>query len=322
MAERATDLLDIERRLVARLVGEPEPGVALPDVPSVLVADDLAPGRHRRPRPGAGPRAGDREGRRHQPHRDHRAPARHPVRGRRRRRTRPAGRRLGARRRDRRHRRRVRRGGRRGGQGRRRTAPAARRSSRGPDPPRPPTASHVKLLANVADGESARHAVAGAGRGRRACSAPSCASSTAATSRPSRSRPTIYGEVLDAFKGEGQYVVVRTLDAGSDKPIAFATLEDEENPALGVRGLRLALNNPGLMERQLDGIAAAASRVGHRDVGDGADGRHRGRGRRLRRSRSATAGSRPASWSRCRAPRCWPTGCSRSSTSCPSAPTT
>src|SRR5690606_25929257 len=43
MAERATDLLDIERRLVARLVGEPEPGVATPDVPSVLVAADLAP---------------------------------------------------------------------------------------------------------------------------------------------------------------------------------------------------------------------------------------------------------------------------------------
>ena len=43
MAERATDLLDIERRIVARLVGEPEPGVARPDVPSVLVAEDLAP---------------------------------------------------------------------------------------------------------------------------------------------------------------------------------------------------------------------------------------------------------------------------------------
>src|SRR3954454_3798419 len=43
MAERATDLLDIERRLVARLVGEPEPGVTLPDSASVLVASDLAP---------------------------------------------------------------------------------------------------------------------------------------------------------------------------------------------------------------------------------------------------------------------------------------
>ena len=81
MAERATDLLDIERRLVARLVGEPEPGVVLPDV--AVGARRRATSRPRTPpastRPGA--RAGDREGRRHQPHRDHRAPARHPVRG-------------------------------------------------------------------------------------------------------------------------------------------------------------------------------------------------------------------------------------------------
>ncbi|HEU4811453.1 MAG TPA: PEP-utilizing enzyme, partial [Nocardioides sp.] len=43
MAERVTDLKDIERRLVAHLVGEPEPGVPTPRVPSVLVAEDLAP---------------------------------------------------------------------------------------------------------------------------------------------------------------------------------------------------------------------------------------------------------------------------------------
>ena len=68
--------------------------------------------------------------------------------------------------------------------------------------------------------------------------------------------------MLAPFAGEDRHVVVRTLDAGSDKPIAFATLEDEENPALGVRGLRLAANNPGLLERQLDGIAAAAASSG------------------------------------------------------------
>jgi phosphotransferase system enzyme I (PtsI) len=69
----------------------------------------------------------------------------------------------------------------------------------------------------------------------------------------------IYGEVLAPFGDAGHHVVVRTLDAGSDKPIAFATLEAEENPALGVRGLRLAAGNPGLLDRQLDGVAAAAA---------------------------------------------------------------
>ena len=71
----------------------------------------------------------------------------------------------------------------------------------------------------------------------------------------------IYAGILEPF-GEGQYVVVRTLDAGSDKPIAFATIEGEENPALGVRGLRLSFDNPGLLDRQLDAIALAAERTG------------------------------------------------------------
>ena len=67
--------------------------------------------------------------------------------------------------------------------------------------------------------------------------------------------------MLGAFGGD-EYVVIRTLDAGSDKPIAFATHEGEENPALGVRGLRLSFDNPGLLERQLDGIKLAADQTG------------------------------------------------------------
>ena len=65
-----------------------------------------------------------------------------------------------------------------------------------------------------------------------------------------------HGAVLAPFAD--RYVVVRTLDAGSDKPVAFASHAGEENPALGVRGLRLSFGNPGLLSRQLDGIAAAA----------------------------------------------------------------
>ena len=67
--------------------------------------------------------------------------------------------------------------------------------------------------------------------------------------------------MLDAFAG--RKVVVRTLDAGSDKPLKFAGHPDEANPALGVRGIRIADGNPGLLERQLDAIAAAAERTGN-----------------------------------------------------------
>jgi phosphotransferase system enzyme I (PtsI) len=59
-------------------------------------------------------------------------------------------------------------------------------------------------------------------------------------------------------------LVLGTLDAGSDKPIAYATHDEEQNPALGVRGLRLSFDNPGLLTRQLDAVALAAQRTGTR----------------------------------------------------------
>ncbi|MFP5022909.1 putative PEP-binding protein [Pseudonocardia phyllosphaerae] len=60
-------------------------------------------------------------------------------------------------------------------------------------------------------------------------------------------------------------VVVRTLDAGSDKPLPFLPLGDEPNPALGVRGLRTAAGQPGVLDDQLHAIAEAARAAG-RDV--------------------------------------------------------
>lgn len=59
----------------------------------------------------------------------------------------------------------------------------------------------------------------------------------------------------------GRKVVVRTLDAWSDKPLAFTGMPDEANPALGVRGLRLSLDDPGLLDRQLGAVALAACRA-------------------------------------------------------------
>ncbi|WP_394247901.1 phosphoenolpyruvate--protein phosphotransferase [Arthrobacter pityocampae] len=65
-----------------------------------------------------------------------------------------------------------------------------------------------------------------------------------------------YRGVFDAFPG--RKVVVRTLDAGADKPLPFLTDTSEPNPALGVRGYRTDLASPGVLERQLKAIADAA----------------------------------------------------------------
>ena len=65
-----------------------------------------------------------------------------------------------------------------------------------------------------------------------------------------------YREVFDAFPG--QKVVVRTLDAGADKPLPFLTNESEPNPALGVRGYRTAVQHPEVLADQLAAIGIAA----------------------------------------------------------------
>ncbi|WP_449386574.1 phosphoenolpyruvate--protein phosphotransferase [Cellulomonas soli] len=67
----------------------------------------------------------------------------------------------------------------------------------------------------------------------------------------------LYRQVLSAFGG--RKVVVRTLDAGADKPLPFVTGHDEANPALGVRGLRTAASHPEVLEDQLTAIARAAA---------------------------------------------------------------
>ena len=118
----------------------------------------------------------------------------------------------------------------------------------------------VKLLANVADGTSAASAGAGPVEGVGLFRTELCFLNR--KDEPSAEEQADIYARCSSPSATDRYVVVRTLDAGSDKPIAFATHEGEENPALGVRGLRLSFGNPGLLERQLAGIAAAAERTG------------------------------------------------------------
>jgi phosphotransferase system enzyme I (PtsI) len=259
MAERVTDLLDVEKRLVARIVGVPEPGVPTPGTPSVLVAEDLAPADT------AGLDASliaalvtEKGG-----------PTSHTA---------IISRQLGIpcivgatgvltlkegtivlvd-----------------GAAGTIEVEPdVAAASSRvaadrelreqidtwtGPAATKDGT--RIKLLANVGDRESAAAASGGPVEGSGLFRTELCFLNT--TVEPAvEEQADEYAAVLAAF-GTDRPVVIRTLDAGSDKPIAYATHEDEENPALGVRGLRLSFDNPGLMSRQLDAIALAAKQTG------------------------------------------------------------
>ncbi|KUL40462.1 phosphoenolpyruvate--protein phosphotransferase [Actinoplanes awajinensis] len=81
------------------------------------------------------------------------------------------------------------------------------------------------------------------------------------TSEPTRDEQI--GAYRDVFRAmAGRRVVIRTLDAGADKPLPFLKQEGEPNPALGIRGLRVARQRPDVLTTQLAAIAAAADDCG------------------------------------------------------------
>ena len=259
MAERVTDLRDIGDRVIAELVGLPEPGVPQPDVPSVLCAEDLAPADTAGLDPALVVALATTLG----------GPTSHTaiiarqlgipcivavggldeV---------PAGTKVLV-------------DGTRGtvtlspdetsaldavAEGRRAAAAAAGWAGPGATADGHP----VAVLANVQDGAAARTARQTPAEGVGLFRTELCFLNTDAEPTVEE-QAAIYAEVLEAF--DGTKVVIRTLDAGSDKPLKFAGHPDEANPALGVRGIRIATGNPGLLEHQLAGIAAAAERTGN-----------------------------------------------------------
>jgi phosphocarrier protein FPr len=59
----------------------------------------------------------------------------------------------------------------------------------------------------------------------------------------------VYSRIAEAL--EGRPLVLRTLDVGADKPLPYVPTQPEANPFLGVRGIRLTLARPELLETQL-----------------------------------------------------------------------
>ena len=80
----------------------------------------------------------------------------------------------------------------------------------------------------------------------------------------------LYTKVFRAFNGDSiqqtKPIVVRTLDAGADKPMPALTgilgQFVEENPALGLRGIRIHLAHQTLLEQQLSALLLAAADTG------------------------------------------------------------
>ncbi len=112
----------------------------------------------------------------------------------------------------------------------------------------------VPLLANVGSGEDARRAAQAGAEGVGLLRTEFCFLDR--DIEPSvEEQARAYREVFDAFPHSK--VIVRTLDAGADKPLPFLTDSSEPNPALGMRGYRTHLTTPGVLDRQLAAIRQA-----------------------------------------------------------------
>ena len=255
MAERVADLRDIRDRVIAELGGRPEPGVAMPAVPSILCAADLSPADTAGLDPalilGLATTLGGPTSHTAIIARQLAIPCVVAISGLD---DVPAGARVLL-------------------DGDRGTVTLA------PDPavaqaavqagrsavakwsgPGVTSDGHpVAMLANVADGAAARAAAQTPAEGIGLFRTELCF--LRSESEPSvDEQAQIYAEVLAAFPG--RKVVIRTLDAGSDKPLKFTGQRGEANPALGVRGIRIATTHPGILEHQLAAIATAAERTG------------------------------------------------------------
>jgi phosphotransferase system enzyme I (PtsI) len=258
MAERVTDVRDVRDRIVAELTGQGEPGVPSPEVPSVLLADDLAPADAAGLDPariiGLATRLGGTTSHTAIIARQLGLPCVVAVGGLD---DVPVGALVLL----------------DGENGTvtvdpdpdlaQRRVEAARRAAELLTAYQGPAVTldgfAVAVLANVQDGAGARAAAAAFAEGVGLLRTELAFLGHA--QEPSvEEQARHYAEVFAAF--EGRKVVLRTLDAGSDKPLAFATLPDEANPALGVRGLRIARRDPGLLHRQLDAVARAAQETG------------------------------------------------------------
>src|SRR3954451_6256461 len=254
MAERVTDVRDIRDRIVADLTGQGEPGIPSPAVPSVLLADDLAPADTAGLDParviGLATRLGGTTSHAAIIARQLGLPCVVAVGGLD---DVPSGATVLL-------------DGEQGtvtidpepaeAQARVEAARVAAEALSGYAGPATTKDGHaVQVLANVQDGAGARTAAAAHAEGVGLLR-------TELAFLGHAEEPSIeeqakgYAEVFEAFAG--RKVVLRTLDAGSDKPLAFAPLPDEANPALGVRGLRIARRDPGILKRQLDAVAEAA----------------------------------------------------------------
>ncbi len=114
----------------------------------------------------------------------------------------------------------------------------------------------VAVVANIGGVEDARRAMATGAEGVGLLRSEFVFMGRA-TAPTEEEQAAVYADCARALR-PGQPLVIRTLDVGGDKPLAYLPIPKEENPFLGVRGVRVGLEQPEVLRTQLRAILAAA----------------------------------------------------------------
>ncbi len=114
----------------------------------------------------------------------------------------------------------------------------------------------IEIVANIGNLDEAREAVAQGAEGVGLLRSEFLyLERTTAPSEEEQS--TIYCEIAKTL-GPQRILVLRTLDIGGDKPLPYLPLPPEENPFLGIRGIRLGLVEPDILRTQVRAALRAA----------------------------------------------------------------
>ena len=117
----------------------------------------------------------------------------------------------------------------------------------------------IEVVANVRNAQEARDAVALGGEGVGLLRSEFLFDSR--DDAPGEDeQAAAYAAVADAL-GAQRTLVLRTLDVGGDKPLSYLPLPKEDNPFLGLRGVRVSLEQPAMFRTQLRAMLRAAGRA-------------------------------------------------------------
>ncbi|QCX51801.1 phosphoenolpyruvate--protein phosphotransferase [Ralstonia pseudosolanacearum] len=114
----------------------------------------------------------------------------------------------------------------------------------------------VEVVANVRDADEAREAVAAGGEGVGLLRSEFLFEDR--TAPPDEDEQAAAYQAVAAALGPERPLIVRTLDIGGDKPLRYLPLPKEDNPFLGLRGIRVSLAYPELFRSQLRAMLRAA----------------------------------------------------------------